>query len=273
MAGSRPGRIWGLVAGQAASRGGHVTAADVCAAAVAAVEVSGAWLSAATGAEAGHLIQVTDDVSEQLAELELTLGEGPCADVSASGGPMLASDLGETETAGRWPVFAPAARQAGAGAIFAFPLRIGAIRAGVMGLYRERPGPLSAAQLGDALIFADTATLLLLDSQDQAAGGPPAGSGPGGQPAPWPCTAPRSIRPPACSPSSSASASRRLLSGYVPTHTLMTGGWPMLPAPSWRAACGCTVTQAHPRRARRERLHVRQRAHRLPRPADLVASS
>jgi hypothetical protein len=78
-------------------------------------------------------------------------------------------------------VFAPAARQAGASAIFVFPLRIGAIRAGVMGLYRERPGPLSGSHLGDALVFADTATLLLLEAQDQAAG--EAGSGPGGQPA------------------------------------------------------------------------------------------
>jgi hypothetical protein len=51
-----------------------------------------------------------------------------------------------------------------------------------MSLFRERPGPLSAIQLGDALIFADTATLLL-DSQDPAAGSATAGSGPGGQPA------------------------------------------------------------------------------------------
>jgi hypothetical protein len=182
MTGSRPGRIWGLVARQAADRGGRVSAADVCAAVVATVEVSGAWLSAASGAGAGHLMQVTDGVSEQLAELQLTLGEGPCPDASASGGPVLASDLGGMEAVGRWPVFAPAARQAGAGAIFVFPLRVGAIRAGIMGLYRERPGPLSVAQLGDALIFADTATLLLLDSPAQAAGGPPAGSGPGGQP-------------------------------------------------------------------------------------------
>jgi ANTAR domain-containing protein len=182
MARSRQGRIWGLVARQAASRGGRVTAADVCAAAVPAVEVSGAWLSAATGAEAGYLMQVTDDVGERLAELQLTLGEGPCTDARASGGPVLASDLGGMEAADRWPVFAQAARQAGAGAIFAFPLRIGAIRAGVMGLYRERPGPLSAAQLGDALIFADTAILLLLNPQGQAAGSPPAGPGPGGQP-------------------------------------------------------------------------------------------
>jgi hypothetical protein len=183
MTGSRPGRIWGLVAGQAASRGGRVSAADVCAAAVAAVEVSGAWLSAARGTDAGHLMRVTDEVSEELAELQLTLGEGPGPDASASGGPALASDLGDMEAARRWPVFAPAARQAGAGAIFAFPLRIGAIRAGIMGLYRARPGPLNDFQLGDALIFADTATVLLLDSQDQAADNPAAGSGPGGQPA------------------------------------------------------------------------------------------
>ena len=178
MTGSRSARIWGLVAGQAASRGGRVSAADACVAAVAAVEVTGAWLSAARGAEAGHLMRITDAVSGLLAELELTLGEGPGQDAGACGGPVLASDLGEVDAVRRWPVFAPAARRAGAAAIFAFPLRIGAIRAGVMGLYRERPGPLSASQLGDALVFADTATLLLLDAQDPAA----AGSWPGGQP-------------------------------------------------------------------------------------------
>ena len=77
-------------------------------------------------------------------------------DASASGGPVLASDRAAGESGRRWPAFAPAACQAGAAAIFAFPLQIGAIQAGVMGLYRERPGPLSAFQLGDALIFADT---------------------------------------------------------------------------------------------------------------------
>ncbi len=181
MTGSRPGRVWGLVASEAAGRGGRVSAADVCAAAVAAVGVTGAWLSAARGAEAGHLMRVTDEVSEQLAELHLTLGEGPCLDAAASGGPVLASDLAGGEPGRRWPVFALAARQAGAAAIFAFPLRIGAIRA-VLGLYRERPGPLTAFQLGDALIFADTATLLLLDAQDQAGGDLAALAGPGGQP-------------------------------------------------------------------------------------------
>ena len=178
--GNRPARIWGLIAAEAASRGGRVSPADVCAAVVAAVEVTGAWLSAARDVEAGHLIWVTDDVSEQLAELQLTLGEGPSLGAAAAGGPVLASDLADAEYGRRWPAFAPAALQLGATAIFAFPLRIGAIRAGVLGLYRKQPGSLSTFQLGDALTFADAATQLMLDGQDQAAGDPEAG--PGGQP-------------------------------------------------------------------------------------------
>jgi hypothetical protein len=162
---NRLARIWELIAEQAALRGGRVAAGDVCAAAVTAVEVTGAWLTAAAGLEAGHLMQATDAVGEHLAELQLTLGEGPSLEVAAFGGPALASDLAERESGRRWPAFAPAALQAGAAAVFAFPLTIGAIQAGVLGLYRDRPGALSDAQLGDALLFADTGTLLLLDAQ------------------------------------------------------------------------------------------------------------
>jgi hypothetical protein len=158
-----------------------VSAADVCAAAVPGVQVSGAWLSAALDAQAGHVMQVTDEVGRQLADLQLTFGEGPLLDASVSGGPVLASDLTDLESASRWPAFAPAACRAGAAAIFAFPLVIGAIRAGVLGLYRARPGPLSDFQLGDALVFADTATMLLLDAQDQGRAGTGPRAGPGGQ--------------------------------------------------------------------------------------------
>jgi hypothetical protein len=182
MTGSRHGRVWGLVAAQAAGGAGRVSAADACAAVVIAVDVTGAWLSAASGGEAGHLMQVTDPTAELLAELQLTVGEGPSVDASAAGGPVLASDLGSGELAGRWPGFVPAALQSGAAAVFAFPLRIGAIRAGVLGLHRDRAGPLTGRQLGDALVFADTATLLLLDAQARQTGGSAARTGAGGQP-------------------------------------------------------------------------------------------
>jgi hypothetical protein len=151
----------------------------VCAAVVPGVQVTGAWLSAAPDAQAGHLMQVTDEVGRQLAELQLTLGEGPLLDASGSGGPVLASDLADAEWGARWPAFAMAAGRAGAAALFTFPLAVGAIRAGVLGLYRARPGPLSDFQLGDALVFADTATMLLLDAGQGQAG---EGAAPGGQP-------------------------------------------------------------------------------------------
>jgi ANTAR domain len=179
----RLARIWALVGEQAARRDGPVSAEDVCAAVVPGVQVTGAWLSAARDADTVHLMRVTDEISERLAELGLTLGEGPSVDAFASGGPALASDLADIESGYRWPAFAAAACSAGAAAVFAFPLTVGAIRAGVLGLYRDRPGPLSDFQLGDALVFADTATLLLLDAQDKDAGATGPGTGPGGQPA------------------------------------------------------------------------------------------
>jgi hypothetical protein len=109
---------------------------------------------------------VTGPVSEQLAELQLTIGEGPCHDVLASAGPVLAGDLGDAESVRRWPAFTSAARQLGAGAVFAFPLTVGAIRAGVLGLYRGAPGPLPDRQLGDLLVLADVATVMLLAGAD-----------------------------------------------------------------------------------------------------------
>src|SRR5580698_5108627 len=220
MTDGRPARIWSLVAAQAARHGGRVSAADACVAAVAAVDVTGAWLMAANGEQGGHLMRVTDKASEVLAELQLTLGEGPGPDATASGGPVLASDLDEMEAVRRWPAFAPAARQAGAAAIFAFPLQFGAIRTGVMSLYRVRSGPLSAFQLGDALIFPDTA--------------------------------PRSIRLPGCSPNNSVSASRRPLSACAPTRMLMIGDCLIWPVTSWHGACGWSLTPTHARTARRD---------------------
>jgi hypothetical protein len=175
---SRMVAIWDLVAQQAAVRQARVSVADVCAAAVAAGAVSGVAVTAVTRAGDVHLMYATDEISERLADIELTLGEGPRADAVAFGGPVLTSDLAQGEAAAQWPMFSPAAREAGAEAVFAFPLQVGAIRAGVLQMYRRQPGPLSASALGDALLFADTATLMMLDAAAEGA----AGSGPGGQP-------------------------------------------------------------------------------------------
>jgi len=172
MTASRSEVIWGQLAAHAAGHGARVSVADVCAVAAGSAELSGAWVAAARNSgEPDFVMYVTDPVCEQLTELQLTLGEGPCHDVLASAAPVLAADLDDAEAGRRWPAFAPGAREHGAGAVFAFPLIVGAIRAGVMGLYRRSAGPLRDGQLGDLLILADVATLLLLDglAEDGAA--------------------------------------------------------------------------------------------------------
>jgi len=166
VADSRALVAWGRLAAHAAAHGRRVSVADVCAVAVSSARLSGAWLAAARGGGPDFVMCVTDPVCEQLAELQLMLGEGPCHDVLASAAPVLAADLGDEEFSRRWPAFTPAARQLGAGAVFAFPLIVGVIRAGVLGLYRGSPGPLSEGQLGDLLVLADAATVMLLGSAD-----------------------------------------------------------------------------------------------------------
>ena len=164
MTDSRAVVLWGEVAAHAVWQGRGVSVADVCAVASRSAQLGGAWLAAASNGEPDFLICVTDLVGEQLAELQLTLGDGPGHDVLTSAAPVLAADLDDEEFSRRWPAFTPAARRLGAGAVFVFPLIVGAIRAGVLGLYRTSAGPLLDGQLGDLLILADAATMMLLDS-------------------------------------------------------------------------------------------------------------
>jgi hypothetical protein len=156
--------VWAQVAEYAAAQGRGVSVADVCEVAVSSAGLGGGWVVAARGGGPDFVMCVTGSVSEQLAELQLMLGEGPCHDVLASAAPVLARDLTDAESVSRWPGFASAAGRLGAGAVFAFPLIVGAIRSGVLGLYRGAPGPLSHRQFGDLLILADAATVMLLSS-------------------------------------------------------------------------------------------------------------
>ena len=174
-------RIWELVSAQAASRRDQAGATDVCAAAATSLGVSGAWVLAGDGAKPGHTMCATDVVSESLAEVQITLGEGPCHDASVYGVPVLAASLSAESTGSRWAAFTDAALRAGAAAVFGFPLRIGAIRIGVLGMYRDQEGPLSIFQLGDALILADAATVLLLDAEARQPDDPFSGAAPAGQ--------------------------------------------------------------------------------------------
>ena len=114
MTTSRPTVLWGMIAEHAAAVGRRVSIDDVCAVAVSSAQASGAWVVAASSRGPDFVMCVTDQVSEQLAELQQMLGEGPCHDVLAAAAPVLAADLRDTESGRRWPAFAPEARRTGA---------------------------------------------------------------------------------------------------------------------------------------------------------------
>lgn len=177
---SRVAGVWELVSAQAVSRRGRASVADVCAAAVSSLEVSGAWVIAGDGINPGQAMCATDVVGEGLAEVQITLGEGPCHDAAISGVPVVAASLADGD-GHRWAVFGEAAARAGAAAVFAFPLRIGAIRVGVLALYRDKEGPLDLLQFGNALILADFATMLLLDAESRQTDDPLSGAAPASQ--------------------------------------------------------------------------------------------
>ncbi len=100
-------------------------------------------------------------------ELQFELGEGPCVDAWANTEPVLEPDLGSPRVA-RWPALTQGAVAAGVLAVFAFPLRLGAIRIGVLVLYRDHPGGLDDEELAYGLVLADLATWVILSLQSGA---------------------------------------------------------------------------------------------------------
>jgi hypothetical protein len=111
----------------------------------------------------------SDPVSQLIEDLQYTLGEGPCVDAYQLDRVITEPDLAEPEVR-RWVAFTPPALQAGARAVFGFPLRVGAVRLGAMNLYRDKPSPLTDDQHADALVIADVAARWVLEAQ---AGAPP----------------------------------------------------------------------------------------------------
>lgn len=106
-------------------------------------------------------------IAARLEDLHFTLGEGPGIDAHRMGVAVGEPDLAG-QRRGRWPSFSPLAVDAGAAAIFAFPLRVGGIRLGALTLYQDRPGALTDDQHADALAMADVVVNSVLAEQAQA---------------------------------------------------------------------------------------------------------
>jgi hypothetical protein len=140
----------------------------LCRAASRALPAWGAAVTVMT-AEGVQPVAVASDLRTQaLEEQQFSFGEGPCVDAFAERRPVLEPDLGLSAFA-RWPAYTPAAYEQGVRAVFAFPLQIGAARLGVLDVYLDRPGTLSAAAVVQALAFGEVALWILLEGQAETA--------------------------------------------------------------------------------------------------------
>lgn len=131
-----------------------------------ATGLDGAGVSIVSSDGTREPLFATDEVATVIEDLQVTLGEGPCVDAWSTGGPVLVADLTDQRDSAvnHWPVFGSEATRLGARAIFAFPLRIGAIGLGTVDFYRLRAGSLSQPELSVVLSAADDVAFAVLEA-------------------------------------------------------------------------------------------------------------
>jgi hypothetical protein len=161
VAGERLERILAVLS---AGREGEVAARRLCETATAVLGVNGSGVMLMSGDVAYGSLCTTNEQSALIEELQYSLGEGPCVDAYNYDRVIAEPDLADPAAA-RWAGFTPQALQVGVRAVFAFPLRVGAVRLGALDLYKDRPGHLSDHQHADALVIADLVASWVLDTQ------------------------------------------------------------------------------------------------------------
>ncbi|MFI1210062.1 GAF and ANTAR domain-containing protein [Streptomyces sp. NPDC020802] len=110
--------------------------------------------------DTGVVLCASDRVAARLAEIQYTLGEGPCMEAVRLRAPVFATDLTRAPDARRWPLFSVQAAKAGAEAAFSIPLA-GSVGQplGTLDLYRDTAGSLSSDHVRTSLLVADAVTL------------------------------------------------------------------------------------------------------------------
>jgi hypothetical protein len=134
---------------------------QLCVSCVAGAGVDGLGLTVVTGHGVPETLYATDERSAWIEDLQFTLGEGPCVEAVRSGVPVLVPSL-DGWSIQRWPAFGKEAASAGVAAIFAFPVKVGALSLGAIDLHRDSPGGLDDEQLARSADAAERGAALLM---------------------------------------------------------------------------------------------------------------
>ena len=139
----------------------------LCATCALLVGTSGAAIAVVS--ETGHraVLCSSNAAAGAIEDLQVILGEGPGVDAHRLGVPVTAADLA-TAGSSRWLAFCAPAIDAGAAAVFAFPLRLGGIQLGTLTFNNDHAGRLPDAQYADALLIVGIVTESVLSLQAKA---------------------------------------------------------------------------------------------------------
>ncbi|MGJ0119695.1 GAF and ANTAR domain-containing protein [Williamsia sp. MIQD14] len=141
--------------------------AQLCEIVVRLTEVDGAAMAFfGSGGVVRELVYASDVISQQLDDLQFTLGEGPCIDSFVQRRVHLFDDIDAGRDGERWPVFTAEAIALGARAVFAIPVGDSGTPLGVLELYRRRPGGLTETQLASATMCAEAAAVTIRRNWD-----------------------------------------------------------------------------------------------------------
>ncbi|WP_079161844.1 GAF and ANTAR domain-containing protein [Streptomyces fodineus] len=134
----------------------------LCQACVRLLPVSGSSVSISGGKGVRVTWCASDRLAARLAELQYTVGDGPCQTALDQGAPVIAADLTAGADARRWPIFAHEAVEIGVRAVFSLPLGVSSAAIGTLDLYSERAGGLTERDMRTALWVRDAVTYALM---------------------------------------------------------------------------------------------------------------
>ncbi|MGB9376291.1 MAG: sensor domain-containing diguanylate cyclase [Mycobacteriales bacterium] len=104
----------------------------------------------------------SDETCLRLEVLQTEVAEGPCITAHVTGEIVLLPDLA---TDVQFPRFSPSAFAHGVSAVFAFPLVVEGEALGALGVYRNEPGDMAAADLAAVKVLADVAASYVRNSR------------------------------------------------------------------------------------------------------------
>ncbi len=110
-----------------------------------------------------RLLAATSKQARDLELFQVQADQGPCVECYLTGQPVSIADV--RAEAGRWPQFASAVHDAGFLSVHATPMRAAGLVLGALGLFGDRPGALSDADLLVAQTLAHIASVAILQER------------------------------------------------------------------------------------------------------------